>query len=115
MCSRFRLLRETATIRLLHARVRDERDNVADIITPSESGRKLSRVTTLCRCWWCSELSLCWPIGVLQGEKLEDDIIEIATVLREKADEMVEKTGAINFEVIQPMIDEIAVLKSKYK
>eukprot|EP00903_Cladosiphon_okamuranus_P007549 g7324.t1 len=51
----------------------------------------------------------------MEGEKLEDDIIEIATVLREKADEMVEKTGAINFEVIQPMIDEIAVLKSKYK
>ena len=52
---------------------------------------------------------------IVQGEKLEDDIIEIATVLRERADEMVEKTGAINFEVIQPMIDEIAVLKSKYK
>lgn len=51
----------------------------------------------------------------MEGEKLEDDIIEIATVLRERADEMVEKTGAINFEVIQPMIDEIAVLKSKYK
>lgn len=70
------------------------------------------RVTDFCR-WWCSELC---RSGVLpQGEKLEDDIIEIATVLREKADEMVEKTGAINFEVIQPMIDEIAVLKSKYK
>ncbi|CAM9165390.1 unnamed protein product [Pylaiella littoralis] len=51
----------------------------------------------------------------LEGEKLEDDIIEIATVLREKADAMVAETGAINFEVIQPMIDEIAVLKSKYK
>lgn len=52
---------------------------------------------------------------MMKGEKLEDDIIEIATVLREKADEMVAETGAINFEIIQPMIDEIAVLKSKYK
>ncbi|CAM9967809.1 unnamed protein product [Ectocarpus fasciculatus] len=51
----------------------------------------------------------------MEGEKLEDEIIEIATVLREKADEMVAETGAINFEIIQPMIDEIAVLKSKYK
>ncbi|CAN0135042.1 unnamed protein product, partial [Hapterophycus canaliculatus] len=51
----------------------------------------------------------------MEGEKLEDEIIEIATVLREKADEMVAQTGAINFEIIQPMIDEIAVLKSKYK
>lgn len=52
---------------------------------------------------------------MLKGEKLEDEIIEIATVLREKADEMVAETGAINFEIIQPMIDEIAVLKTKYK
>lgn len=60
-------------------------------------------------------ICLRWLVLVLQGEKLEDDIIEIATVLREKADKMVAETGAINFEVIQPMIDEIAVLKSKYK
>lgn len=53
--------------------------------------------------------------AVLQGEKLEDEIIEIATILREKADKMVADTGAINFEIIQPLIDEIAVLKGKYK
>lgn len=51
----------------------------------------------------------------LQGEKIEDEIIEIATVLREKADAMVAKTGSINFEIIQPMIDEISELKNKYK
>lgn len=51
----------------------------------------------------------------LQGEKLEDEIIEIATELREKADAMVADTGSINFEVIQPMIDQISVLKGKYK
>lgn len=51
----------------------------------------------------------------LKGEKIEDEIIELATVLREKADAMVAKTGSINFAVIQPMIDEISVLKNKYK
>lgn len=50
-----------------------------------------------------------------QAEKVEDDIIEIATVLREKANEMVDKTGSLNFGIIQPMIDEIQVLKAKYK
>lgn len=56
-----------------------------------------------------------FPDVALQGEKLEDEIIEIATVLREKADKMVADSGAINFDVIQPLIDEIAVLKGKYK
>lgn len=50
-----------------------------------------------------------------QGEKLEDEIIEIATVLREKADEMVAETGSINLEVVQPMMDELKVLKARYR
>lgn len=41
--------------------------------------------------------------------------MEIATVLREKADEMVTNTGSIDFAIIQPMIDEIQVLKGKYR
>lgn len=51
----------------------------------------------------------------MEGEKLEDDIMEIATVLREKADEMVARTGSIDFAIIQPMIDEIQVLKGRYR
>lgn len=69
----------------------------------------------LLHCLCTDERCCCGCLLVLKGEKLEDEIIEIATVLREKADEMVAETGAINFEIIQPMIDEIAVLKSKYK
>lgn len=74
---------------------------------------KLALFAALVR--WLVPLLLLPLSCCIQGEKLEDDIIEIATVLREKADKMVAETGAINFEVIQPMIDEIAVLKSKYK
>lgn len=51
----------------------------------------------------------------MQGEQLEDDIIDIATLLRQKADAMVAETGGVNFKVIQPMIDEISVLKGKYR
>lgn len=51
----------------------------------------------------------------MQGEKLEDEIIEIATVLREKADVMVAETGALNMDELRPMMDEISQLKNQYK
>lgn len=60
-------------------------------------------------------LPACSAAHAQKGEKLEDEIVEIATVMREKADVMVAETGAISFEVIQPLIDEISVLKAKYK
>lgn len=50
-----------------------------------------------------------------QGEQLENDIIDIAILLRRKADAMVAETGGVNFDVIRPMIDEISALKSKYR
>lgn len=81
----------------------------------------------VCFCCWSSQSQIRegvnaslapsspFPDVALQGEKLEDEIIEIATVLREKADKMVADSGAINFDIIQPLIDEIADLKGKYK
>ena len=68
-----------------------------------------------CRCDHACPLTPHLTSNAWKGEKIEDEIIEIATVLREKADAMVAKTGSIDFEVIQPMMDEISVLKNRYK